>query len=346
MIHKKRWNTPVLALFTVLAVYLFFTGCHKDAAHDATAKNVSPTAVTPEEEEDELQMQLGTFLQVNTYLNFAEIALLKGQLAKNKTQTNAVPPDLGGFELGWPDSPFCNTHITTDTAAGGNRITIAYDNKDCSGKLYLKGTVVIQQPPNMDVVGSAININIQHVQVSRLSDGHIAFVDGHINLINAYGGSLKDSSNYPNSWFNQYVQSDDMSISYPATHTVTSWQMDLQRTYAGYYNNLLVTTQGHRTQGNEPFPTVAAQGTDRYGRSFTWRIPAANVNQENQCQWKFTNGQLVKTYDSLGVRIDISLGVSASGTYPGPVCSQPLYYKYQYTSGDTTYQHILPEPSF
>jgi prepilin-type processing-associated H-X9-DG protein len=331
---------------TVISSGLVLNGCNKGGVHASGTGPSTNVTISTAEEEEETQLELGTFRQVNTYITAASMEMLKAVMTQKKTQVNADPPDLGGFELGWPDSPFCNTHITTDTLAGGQKITIAYDNNDCSGKLYLKGNVVIQVPANKDYAGVPIAIDIQHVKVTRLSDGHIAFVDGHVNVINAFGGSLKDSSNYPHFWFNQYVQSDDMSIAYPATNTATAWHLDMQRSYAGYYNYLSLTTQGHKLKGNEPVATIAAWGKDRYGRAFTWTIPAANVVQVNQCDWKFQNGQLVKTFDSLGVRIDINLGVRQDGTYPGPPCSQPIYWTYKYTSGDTTFQHTMPEPSF
>ena len=38
--------------------------------------------------------------------------------------------------------------------------------------------------------------------------------------------------------------------------------------------------------------------------------------------------------------------VSQDGTYPGPRCSQPIYWTYKYTSGDTTFSILCPSRLF
>ena len=114
-------HLPILCI-SVISLSLILNGCNKGDMHSSGSEPSATVKISTAKEEEETQLQLGTIHLVNTYITAASMDMLKAVMARKKTQVNANPPDLGGFELGWPDSPFCNTHITTDTLAGAQKL--------------------------------------------------------------------------------------------------------------------------------------------------------------------------------------------------------------------------------
>jgi len=349
-------------------------GCKKNA-HD-TGSAASPTPLL-----SDVRDQIDASLLLTNMAN--DVTIVQSALSGHTsvTQTNgavrtsdgnktSVDDDLNGMELGKPADLFCGAHIGRGEEHDSLYLKVAYDGPDCSGKFYLKGTVIFQVPKwqgwQLAVRGqnSAVQINMNGINLTRLSDHHhisitgtFAFVYLNRDTLNDPGliasveelrrlkirnrGVLQEISNSPGI--------TQLTIHYDDGTTVP-WMTAWTRQY--YWNEQLVIFQSGLHFDKPGAPHWSDWGTDRYNRPFHWLTLKPLYMYEN-CHYKIADGLIALQYGDENPNRDsaaIQFGVDRYGNLPseavrkGLTCQDPFYLRLTtYRQGMKTSDILLPE---
>jgi len=219
----------------------------------------------------------------------------------------------GSQTLGTGNALICDAAVVIDTTVNPRTITITYNGTNCWGNRTRSGTVVVTIASNVawKNQGATVNITVQNLKITRLSDGKTIILNGTRTMTNVSGGSMTDLATLGSI---THTLSDNLSITF-ADNLVRSWQVSKQRVFT-YTNGIVMTTTGTHSDGTHS--NVAEWGTNRFGTAFESLITIPKVFRQD-CDFRLVSGQnQILRADSLNSTI--TYGLDATGnvtTCPG-----------------------------
>ena len=212
----------------------------------------------------------------------------------------------------------CDAAVAFDTASDPRTITITYNGTNCWGNRTRTGTVVISIPASVHWrdVGAVVNIAIQNLVITRVSDGKTITLNGTKTMTNVNGGSLKDLATIGTI---THVVNDSLSVTF-ADSAVRTWNVSKQRVFT-YNNGIVITTTGLHSDGNNT--GIAEWGTNRFGVAFESLITQPKVIRQD-CDFRLVSGQN-QIIRSDNINSTITYGLDASGN-PTSCPGSGLYY--------------------
>jgi hypothetical protein len=227
--------------------------------------------------------------------------------------------------------------VTIDSTAGTKTITITYNGTNCRGNRSRTGVVVITEALGVywRDAGASVNISIQNLTITRLSDNKTIVLNGTKTITNVSGGLLVDLATLGSI---THTISGSLSITFP-NGSQRDWNVAKQRVFS-YDNGIVITTTGTHADslGNT---NVAEWGTNRFGTGFESEISAPKVIRQD-CDFRLTSGQntIIRTDNITAV---ITYGLDAEGNPTSCPGSGTYYFKVVVTfPNGLVYTKILP----
>jgi hypothetical protein len=324
-----------LAIVTIAFSSLIFA-CSKDnnsssTSNQSTVQTQSDDQAMVSNESDMMGNDANAALSSQISINGASASALRsGFVAVNgfneQTQT-----------LGTTDnSLICDASVVTDTTVNPRTITITYNGTNCWGNRTRTGTVIISIATGVHWKdqGAVVNIAVQNLKITRMSDNKTITINGSRVMTNVSGGSMTDLANLQSI---THTLSDQFSITF-ADNLVRSWQVAKQRVFT-YNNGIVMTTTGMHSDGT--YSNVAEWGTNRFGTAFESLITVPKVFRQD-CDFRLVSGQN-KILRSDSLNSTITYGLDASGAPTGCPGSGNYYLDVVWTfKGGTTMPIILP----
>src|SRR5258705_557516 len=207
----------------------------------------------------------------------------------------------------------CNATVVIDTASNPRTITITYNGNNCMGTRSRTGVVVISmaQGVHWKNPGAVVNVNIQNLRITRLSDNKSITINGTHTYTNVSGGLLINLATQGT--ITHTLTSNNMSVTFD-NNTQRTWQVAKQRVFT-YNNGIVVTATGTHTE--EGITGIAEWVTNRFGHSFTTAITQPLVVRQD-CNFRLTAGQV--THVTSGFNAVVTFGLDSNGnptTCPG-----------------------------
>ena len=179
----------------------------------------------------------------------------------------------------------CDAVIVIDTTVNPRTVTITYNGTNCWGNRTRTGVVVISiaQGIHWEDKGAVVNIAVQNLLITRMSDKKSITLNGTRSFTNVSGGSLIDLANLGSI---THTLTDNFTITF-ADNLTRTWQTAKQRVYT-YNNGIVLTTTGTHSDGT--YNNIAVWGTNRFGTTFESLITVPKVFRQD-CDFRLVSGQ-------------------------------------------------------
>jgi hypothetical protein len=330
---RNPWRT---AIFTI-AILGLAVSCSKDSNSSANS-NQSTTVQTQADdqamvsnESDNMANDAVTAMTSSSSINGESAYTIRS----GTVAVNSVNETLGIDTIKNP--LICDATILVDTTVNPRTITIVYNGTNCWGNRTRTGTVVISiaAGTHWKDVGAVVNISVQKLTITRMSDGKTIILNGTRTMTNVSGGSMTDLATLNSI---THTISDNFSITF-ADNLVRTWQVSKQRVFT-YNNGIVMTTTGTHSDGINT--NVAEWGTNRFGTAFESLITVPKVFRQD-CDFRLVSGQnLILRSDSLNSTI--TYGLDATGNATGCPGTGNYYLEVIWTfpNGKSTNPIILP----
>jgi hypothetical protein len=200
----------------------------------------------------------------------------------------------------------CNATVVVDTISNPRTITITYNGNNCQNTRSRTGVVVISMAQGIRWrnAGAVVNVNIQNLRITRLSDNKSITINGTHTYTNVSGGLL---INLPTlGTITHTLTSSNMSVTFD-NNTQRTWQVAKQRVFT-YNNGIVVTTTGTHAEGG--ITGIAEWGTNRFGHSFTTAITQPLVVRQD-CNFRLTSGRV--NHVTTAFNANVTFGLDANG---------------------------------
>ena len=322
-------KTKSLFRLTILAASFstVLLGCKKDNSNSTTDATTSATNV--QTSSDDLTMVSN---ESNNVSNDA-VAALNGNATISGTTGR-----MDGANI---NISICDATITYDTTSTTKTITIVYNGNNCSGNRTRTGTVTIAVPrgQHWKKAGSAVNITIDALTITRVKDGKTIVINGTKTITNTSGGLLQDLATG-----SPIVHDITANLSITFSSGLTrNWQVSRHRVFT-YDNGIVETVTGTHSDGTNN--NIAIWGTTRFGVSFTNMITTPKVFAQS-CDFNLTSGQdSITRSDKITSVITYGLDTDGNPATACPITSAGGYYyaKLVWTNGNNgkVYTYIFP----
>ncbi len=241
-----------------------------------------------------------------------------------------------GFSGRGEQIQICNATVVVDTLSNPRTITITYNGLNCIGNRTRTGVVVISmaQGVRWRNPGAVVNVNIQNLRITRLSDNKSITINGTHTYTNVSGGLLINLATLGT--ITHSINSNNMSVTFD-NNTQRTWQVAKQRVFT-YNNGVVCTTTGTHTEGG--ITGIVEWGTNRFGHTFTTAITQPLVVRQD-CNFRLTGGKVVHATPVFNAVV--TFGLDASGN-PTPCPGLASYFmKIVWTGpGGNPHTIILP----
>jgi hypothetical protein len=211
--------------------------------------------------------------------------------------------------LGAGNTLICDAAVVIDTTVNPRTITITYNGTNCWGNRTRTGTVVVSIASGITWKdqGAVVNIAVQNLKITRMSDGKTIILNGTRSMTNVSGGSMTALATLSSI---THTVSDNLSITF-GDNLVRTWQVAKQRVFT-YNNGIVMTTTGTHSDGSNS--NVAEWGTNRFGTAFESLITVPKVFRQD-CDFRLVSGQnQILRADSLNSVITYGLDATGSPT--------------------------------
>jgi hypothetical protein len=192
-----------------------------------------------------------------------------------------------GFSGRGDQIQICGATVVVDTMSNPRTITITYNGLNCQGTRTRVGVVVISmaQGVRWRNPGAVVNVNIQNLRITRVSDNKSITINGTHTYTNVTGGLL---INLPTlGTITHTVTSNNMSVTFD-NNTQRTWQVAKRRVFT-YNNGIVITGTGMHTDG--AITGIAEWGINRFGRTFTTAITQPLIVRQD-CNFRLTSGKV------------------------------------------------------
>jgi hypothetical protein len=200
----------------------------------------------------------------------------------------------------------CNATVVVDTVSNPRTITITYNGNNCQNTRSRTGVVVISmaQGVRWRNPGAVVNVNIQNLKITRLSDGKSITINGTHTYTNVTGGLLVNLATLGT--ITHTITSSNMSVTFD-NNTQRTWQVAKQRVYT-YNNGIVISTTGTHTEGG--VSGIVEWGTNRLGRTFTTAITQPIVVRQD-CNFRITGGMV--SHSTSVFNATVTFGLDSNG---------------------------------
>ena len=328
---RNQWRIAICSI----ALFGLVISCSKDNnnsnSNQTTVQTQADDQAMVSNESDIMASDINTALSSSSSINGESAYLIRS----GTTVVNSVNETQGVEGVG--TSLICDATIAIDTTVNPRTLTITYNGTNCWGNRTRTGTVVVSIATGthwMDQ-GAVVNIAIQSLTITRVSDGKTIILNGTRTMTNVSGGSMTDLANLGTI---THTISDNLSITF-ADNLVRSWQVSKQRVFT-YNNGIVLTTTGMHSDGANG--NVAEWGTNRFGTAFESLITVPKVFRQD-CDFRLVSGQnTILRSDSLNSVI--TYGLDATGAAASCPGSGNYYLEVIWTfpNGKSTTPIILP----
>lgn len=229
----------------------------------------------------------------------------------------------------------CNATAVLDSANGLRRITLTFNGLNCAGTRNRVGVILLTMPlaQHWKDAGAALTINVQNLQITRVSDGKSITINGTMIATNVSGGRLINLSSLGT--IVHTLTSSGMTVTFD-NGSQRSWQIAKQRTFT-YDNGIVITTIGTHTDGSTT--GISEWGTNRFGNTFVTAITQPMVIRQD-CSWRLVSGQV--THSRLAATVVVTFGLDSAGN-PVSCPSGTFYMKIVWTGVNGIVRtYILP----
>jgi hypothetical protein len=152
--------------------------------------------------------------------------------------------------------------------------------------------------------GAIVNVNIQNLRITRLSDNKSITINGTHTYTNVSGGLLINLATLGT--ITHTITSSNMSVTFD-NNAQRTWQVAKQRVFT-YNNGIVVTTTGTHTEG--AISGVAEWGINRFGRTFTTAITQPLVVRQD-CSFRLTSGMV--SHSTSVYNATVTFGLDSNG---------------------------------
>ena len=235
-------------------------------------------------------------------------------------EMDAVSDDAGaaldatpGFYGRGEQIQICNAIVVVDTMSNPRTITITYNGLNCWGNRSRTGVVVISMAQGIrwKDAGAIVNVNIQNLRITRISDNKSITINGTHTYTNVSGGLLINLATLGT--ITHTISSNNMSVTFD-NNSQRTWQVAKRRVFT-YDNGIVITTTGTQSQGG--VTGVAEWGINRFGRTFTTAISQPLVVRQD-CNFRLTSGRV--DHATPVYNANVTFGLDSAGnptTCPG-----------------------------
>jgi len=282
----------------------------------------------------------------------------------------ATGDHFNGMGWGKPVDFFCGANISSGEAGDSLYVAVGYDGPDCSGRYYLKGTVLFKVPKwqgwQLATPGrnSAVHVNMNGLNITRQSDNHHMWISGTLAFIYDNKDTVDEpdliasvydlpKANDPTRTVEQRIESNNynykLTIHYDDGKTmpfITEWIRQYR------WDKQFIIYQTGYGFGGWGKPSWPLWGTDTNGRPFHW-LSLKPMYMYQNCQYKIADGLLGLQYGDDNPDKDsasIAFGLDKYGNPPseavqkGQACQDSFYLRVTiYKQGVKTSEELLPE---
>ncbi len=290
-------NTQALTVIA-MAVFLFSTGCKKDAAVADTNTN----EITMHSDD---QSQVSDDIDATT--NDVDAAI-------------ESKPFLSGRQQNIQS--VCGATAVFDSSSNPRTITVTYNGINCFGTHNRTGVVVLSIPAGVHWkdAGAVITVSIQNLKITRLADNKSITLNGSETITNVSGGLLLNLSNLSSV---VHTVTGNVSVTFD-DNSQRSWQISKQRKFT-YENGIVITTTGTHSDGTNS--QIAEWGTNRFGHAFTTSITSPLIVRQD-CAFRLTAGEVSHAGFANAV---VTFGLDANGVPTSCPGTGSYYYKLVWT---------------
>lgn len=305
-------NQARVAIITI-ALFSLVISCKKDntnnnSSNATTVQTQADDQTMVSDEADIMANDVNAALSSQTSINGQSATVIgTGMVGVNSVNTSTHT--LGTAGVITIDSIICDAVVVIDTTVNPRTITITYNGTNCWGNRTRTGTVVVSiaQGVHWEDKGAIVNVTVQNLVITRMSDKKSITLNGTRIFTNISGGNLIDLANLGSI---THTISDNFTITF-ADNLIRSWQVAKQRVYT-YNNGIVLTTTGTHSDGT--YNNIAEWGTNRFGTSFISLITVPKVFRQD-CDFRLVSGQnQILLSDSLNSMITYGLDQSGSPT--------------------------------
>ncbi len=228
-------------------------------------------------------------------------------------EMDAVADDAGaaldatpGFSGRGDQIQLCNATIVVDTMSNPRTITITYNGLNCFGNRTRTGVVVISMAQGIrwQNAGAIVNVNIQNLRITRVSDNKSITINGTHAYTNVSGGLLINLATLGT--ITHTITSSNMSVTFD-NNAQRTWQVAKRRVFT-YNNGIVITGTGMHTEGG--LTGIAEWGINRFGRTFTTNISQPLVVRQD-CNFRLTSGKV--DHATPVYNASVTFGLDAAG---------------------------------
>lgn len=304
----------ILSLSAIIfSISLLFTSCQKNAGSDTEPDYANESTVHSDDQ-----------------------SRFSGEMDAVADDASAALDGTPGFSGRGEQIQLCNATIVVDTISNPRTITITYNGANCFGNRTRTGVVIISmaQGVRWKNAGAVVNVIIQNLRITRLSDNKSITINGTHTYTNVSGGLLVNLLTLGT--ITHTISSNNMSVTFD-NNSQRTWQVAKQRVFT-YNNGIVVTTTGTHSAGG--VTGIAEWGINRFGRVFTTVISQPLVVRQD-CNFRLTSGQVVHTLPVFNA--SVTFGLDATGNPTSCPGAGPYYMKIIWTGpGGNPHTIILP----
>jgi hypothetical protein len=273
----------ILSLAAIIFSFslFFFTACKKTPATDTDYSNEST-------------------------VHSDDQSRFSGEIDAVSDDADAALDVTPGFSGRGEQIQICNATVVVDTISNPRTITITYNGTNCQGNRTRTGVVVISmaQGVRWRNPGAVVNVNIQNLRITRLSDNKSITINGTHTYTNVSGGLLINLATLGT--VTHTITSSNMSVTFD-NNSQRTWQVAKQRVFT-YNNGIVVTTTG--THAEAGVSGIVEWGTNRFGRTFTTAITQPLVVRQD-CNFRLTSGKVDHVTPVFNA--NVTFGLDAAG---------------------------------
>lgn len=279
----------LLSAAIIFSFSLIFSACQKDATTDTDYSNESS-------------------------VHSDDQSRFSGEVDAVSDDANAALEATPGFSGRGEQIQICNATVVVDTVSNPRTITITYNGLNCQGNRTRTGVVVISmaQGVRWRNPGAIVNVNIQNLRITRISDNKSITINGTHTYTNVSGGLLVNLATLGT--ITHTLTSSNMSVTFD-NNTQRTWQVAKRRVFT-YNNGIVITGTGMHSIG--AVTGIAEWGTNRFGRTFTTAITQPLVVRQD-CDFRLTSGKVEHNVNPTFNAI-VTFGLDSNGnptTCPG-----------------------------
>lgn len=256
-------KAKILSLSAIIfSLSFIFSACQKNPANDTDYSNESS-------------------------IHSDDQSRFSGEMDAVSDDADAALDATPGFSGRGEQIQLCNATVVVDTMSNPRTITITYNGLNCQGNRIRTGVVVISMAQGIRWVnaGAVVNVNIQNLRITRVSDNKSITINGTHTYTNVTGGLL---INLPTlGTITHTITSNNMSVTFD-NNAQRTWQVAKRRAFT-YNNGIVITGTGMHTEGS--ITGIAEWGINRFGRTFTTAISQPLVVRQD-CNFRLTSGKV------------------------------------------------------